>query len=187
MKAPPGGVKLTMEAVCIMKEIPPVKVPAPDGKGKVDDFWEPAKKMMNDSKFLDSLVKYDKDNMKPEVIGKIRDKYVPNPDFTPEVVKKASLAAMGLCSWVRAMETYERVAKNIAPKRAMLEKAEAEYAEVSALLASKKAALKAVEDKLADLNKTLEETTIRKEQLEQQSEESRPSSSAQKASLRSGR
>ena len=171
MKAPPGGVKLTMEAVCIMKEIPPVKVPAPDGKGKVDDFWEPAKKMMNDSKFLDSLVKYDKDNMKPEVIGKIRDKYVPNPDFTPEVVKKASLAAMGLCSWVRAMETYERVAKNIAPKRAMLEKAEAEYAEVSALLASKKAALKAVEDKLADLNKTLEETTIRKEQLEQQSEE----------------
>ena len=42
MKAPPAGVKLTMEAVCIMKEIPPAKVPAPDGRGKVDDFWDPA-------------------------------------------------------------------------------------------------------------------------------------------------
>ena len=60
MKAPPAGVKLTMEAVCIMKEIPPAKVPAPDGKGKVDDFWDPAKKMMNDSKFLQSLQDYDK-------------------------------------------------------------------------------------------------------------------------------
>ena len=35
MKSPPAGVKLTMEAVCIMKEVPPVKVAAPDGKGKV--------------------------------------------------------------------------------------------------------------------------------------------------------
>ncbi len=35
MKAPPAGVKLVMEAVCIMKEVPPVKVAAPDGKGKV--------------------------------------------------------------------------------------------------------------------------------------------------------
>ena len=39
MKSPPAGVKLTMEAVCVMKEVAPVKVAAPDGKGKVDDFW----------------------------------------------------------------------------------------------------------------------------------------------------
>merc|ERR1719174_3487068 len=39
MKSPPAGVKLTMEAVCIMKEVAPDKVPAPDGRGKVDDFW----------------------------------------------------------------------------------------------------------------------------------------------------
>ena len=80
MKAPPAGVKLTMEAVCIMKEVAPAKVAAPDGKGKVDDYWEPAKKMMNDSKFLDSLVNYDKDNMKPAVIEKIK-KYVANANL----------------------------------------------------------------------------------------------------------
>ena len=31
-----------------------------------------------------------------------------NPDFEPEVVKKASKAAFGLVSWVRAMEAYDR-------------------------------------------------------------------------------
>jgi SET domain-containing protein len=34
--------------------------------------------------------------------------YVSMPDFEPEVVKKASKAAFGLCCWVRAMEAYDR-------------------------------------------------------------------------------
>ena len=164
MKSPPAGVKLTMEAVCIMKEVGPVKVAAPDGKGKVDDYWEPAKKMMNDPKFLDSLVNYDKDNMKEAVINKIK-KYVVNEDFEPDKVAKASKAAYGLCCWVRAMEVYDRVAKFVAPKRAQLAEAEAEFAEVSALLAAKKAALKEVEDKLAALQAQFEETTKKKDDL----------------------
>jgi dynein heavy chain len=167
MKAPPAGVKLTMEAVCIMKEVGPVKIAAPDGKGKVDDFWEPAKKMMNDPKFLDSLVNYDKDNMKESVIAKIK-KYVDNEDFEPDKIAKASKAAYGLCCWVRAMEVYDRVAKFVAPKRAQLAAAESEFAEVSALLAAKKAALKEVEDKLAALQAQFEETTKKKDDLEAQ-------------------
>ena len=164
MKSPPAGVKLTMEAVCIMKEVGPVKVAAPDGKGKVDDYWEPAKKMMNDPKFLDSLVNYDKDNMKEAVVNKIK-KYVVNEDFEPDKIAKASKAAYGLCCWVRAMEVYDRVAKFVAPKRAQLAAAEAEFAEVSALLAAKKAALKEVEDKLAALQAQFEETTKKKDDL----------------------
>ena len=34
-----------------------------------------------------------------------------NPDFEPDVIKKVSKAAYGLCCWVRAMEAYDRVAK----------------------------------------------------------------------------
>eukprot|EP00965_Chrysotila_dentata_P163763 5406625-Pleurochrysis_carterae.AAC.2 len=72
-----------MEAVCIMKEVAPVKVPAPDGRSKIDDFWDPAKKMMADTKFLQSLMDFDKDNIPPAVISKIK-KYVDNPEFDPE-------------------------------------------------------------------------------------------------------
>lgn len=57
--------------------------------------------------FLQKLQTYDKDNIPPEVIAKIRP-YMDNPDFEPDVVKKASKAAYGLVSWVRAMEAYDR-------------------------------------------------------------------------------
>jgi len=30
---------------------------------------------------------------------------MPDPGFVPEIVKKASTAAFGLCCWVRAMES----------------------------------------------------------------------------------
>lgn len=57
--------------------------------------------------FLVKLQTYDKDNIPPAVIEKIKP-YMDNPDFEPEVVKKASKAAFGLVSWVRAMEAYDR-------------------------------------------------------------------------------
>jgi hypothetical protein len=50
-----------------------------------------------------------------------------NPEFTPESVGKVSLAARGLCLWVRAMETYGHVAKEVAPKRAKLKAAQVGY------------------------------------------------------------
>ena len=83
---------------------------------QVDDYWEPSKKMMNDSKFLQSLMDYDKDNIKPAVIERIKT-YVKDPAFEPDVVRKSSKAAYGLCCWVRAMEVYDRVAKVVAPKK----------------------------------------------------------------------
>jgi dynein heavy chain len=41
----------------------------------------------------------------------IRETYVPDENFVPDQVAKASSAAEGLCKWVRAMEVYDRVAK----------------------------------------------------------------------------
>ena len=39
-------------------------------------------------------------------------------------------AAEGLCKWVCAMDSYDKVAKVVAPKRAALAEAEEEYAKV---------------------------------------------------------
>jgi len=87
------------------------KIADPNKPGsKMDDYWGPAQVMLADGNFLPSLKNYDKDNIHPKIIEKIRV-YLENPDFTPEVVKKASKAAYGLCCWVRAMESYDRVAK----------------------------------------------------------------------------
>ena len=72
---PPALVKLVMEAVCIMKGIKPERKPDPSGSGKmVEDFWGPSQKLLGDFKFLDSLKSYDKDNINPQIIKKIREK-----------------------------------------------------------------------------------------------------------------
>ena len=59
MKAPPNGVRIVMEAICVLKEIKPEKVADANGK-KVEDYWPPAKKLLGDMKFLEGLLKYDK-------------------------------------------------------------------------------------------------------------------------------
>ena len=61
MKSPPAGVKLVMEAICILKGVKPDRIPDPSGSGKkIEDFWGPSKRMLGDMKFLQSLREYDK-------------------------------------------------------------------------------------------------------------------------------
>lgn len=64
MQRPPPGVKLVIEAVCIMKGIKPKKVPGEKPGTKVDDYWEPGKGLLQDpGRFLESLFKFDKVSM----------------------------------------------------------------------------------------------------------------------------
>lgn len=69
----PTGVKLVMEATCIMFDEKPKMVDDPNKMGKkMANYWEPAKKLLNDpSKFLDSLLTFDKDNIADHIIKKI--------------------------------------------------------------------------------------------------------------------
>ena len=67
--------KLILEAVCVMKALKPERKPDPSGSGKmIEDYWGPSQKMLGDMKFLESLKNYDKDNIAPAVMKKIRDK-----------------------------------------------------------------------------------------------------------------
>ncbi|CEM09924.1 unnamed protein product [Vitrella brassicaformis CCMP3155] len=168
MKSPPPGVVLVMEALCIMFGIAPKKVPTADGKGKKDDYWEPAKKsLLGDAKFLQRLFEYDKDNIAPAIMEKIKP-YEINPDFDPEVIKKASVAATGLCKWVRAMVIYDQVAKVVEPKKKALAEAEAELDTATKDLASKKAELKQVQDLVATLLSDFDKAKKKKEDLAKQ-------------------
>lgn len=54
---------------------------------------------------------------------------------------QASKAAYGLCCWVRAMESYDRVAKVVEPKRAKLAEAEEQLEVVMTALRGKQAKL----------------------------------------------
>ncbi|PNH07360.1 Dynein heavy chain 7, axonemal [Tetrabaena socialis] len=166
MKNPPAGVKLVMETVCQMLSIKPNKVnDHTNSAKKVNDYWGPSQALLADTKFLDTLRAYDKDNIAPHIITAVRP-YIDMPEFEPSVVKKASAAAYGLCCWVRAMEAYDRVAKVVAPKKAKLAEAEAEYGELMVGLTAKKAELADLEAKLAELKGRLGAMQARKAGLE---------------------
>lgn len=60
MKNPPYMIKLTVEAVCVLKGIKPDRTTDTATGKKVDDFWKPALRMLADAKFLESLVLFDK-------------------------------------------------------------------------------------------------------------------------------
>lgn len=167
MKSPPMGVRLVMEAVCVLKGVKPDKINDPAGSGKkLDDFWGPSKRLLGDMKFLEHLKSYEKDSIPDTIIKTIREKYIPNPDFKPERIAVASTAAEGLCKWVIAIEAYDKVAKIVAPKKIALAKAMAEYNEAMDALNKKRAALKVVQDTLKALTNELETNKRKKIELE---------------------
>jgi dynein heavy chain len=85
--------------------------------------------------------------------------------FQPDKVKKASVAAAGLCKWVHAMMIYDRIARVVAPKKAALAQAEGDLAAAQQGLNEKQAQLKAVMDKLQALNDQLNGAVKKKEDL----------------------
>ncbi|KAG6609727.1 Axonemal dynein heavy chain [Phytophthora cinnamomi] len=167
MKKPPDGVKLVMEAVCIMMRVPPVKVKDPaGGTKKIDDYWGPAQKsLLGDTRFLQNLLEYDKDNIPVEAMDKVRP-YTANPDFQADKIRKASVAASGLCSWVHAMVVYDRVAKVVAPKREALKAATLALEKAQSELKIKQDALQVVLDKVARLEEDLAAAYKKKGDLE---------------------
>ena len=109
-----------IEAVCIMKEIKPKKVAGERPGEKKDDYWDVGKAMLHDPpKFLESLFKYDRDNIAESVITKIQP-YIDSEDFQPAAIAKVSRACTSICQWVRAMHKYHFVARAVAPKRVSL-------------------------------------------------------------------
>lgn len=72
---------------------------------------EPLANPLPSQDFLGRLKGYDKDTIPPRVIAAIRSGYLTNEFFTPDNAKKASPAAEGMCKWVHAMSSYDKVAK----------------------------------------------------------------------------
>ena len=168
MKSPPEGVVLVMEAVCIMMGVKPEKKKV-DGVTKVD-YWDAAKRnLLNDMRFLQNLIEYDKDNISEKKVSKATP-LLQDPRLEPEVIKKASTAAYGLSCWVRAMVEYYHVNKVVVPKKIKLKASQAEYEEVMTGLRGKQAELAKVEKHLDDLGRKLRACERKKSDLEQEIE-----------------
>ncbi|CAL1541921.1 unnamed protein product [Lymnaea stagnalis] len=148
---PPELVQTVMEAVAILLN------------NKTD--WASVKVMLGDANFLKKLAEYDKDNI-PEATLKKLKKYMENPKFVPEAVEKVSKACKSMVMWVRAMDLYAKVFRTVEPKRNALNKAQQELDTVMRLLREKQQKLATVEAKIAELQKTYDDSVAEKQKLE---------------------
>ncbi|KAJ6667676.1 hypothetical protein lerEdw1_015997 [Lerista edwardsae] len=166
MQRPPVGVKMVIEAVCIMKGVKPKKVAGEKPGSKIDDYWEPGKGLLQDpGKFLESLFKYDKDNIADVVIKSIQP-YIDSDEFQPTAIAKVSKACTSICQWVRAMHKYHFVAKAVEPKRQALREAEEDLQATQKVLDEAKERLREVEEGIAQLQAKYKGTLATKEELE---------------------
>jgi len=104
------------------------KTSKPDNPKEFEEnWWVTSTKFMSEKNFLDQLIEFDRDNIKPEIIEKIWKQFIPDPEFKPSWVAQASLAAEGLCLWVRALDEYDKVNKFVTPKWNKAWEAEEQY------------------------------------------------------------
>ena len=98
--SPPDAVRMVLEAVCILL-------------GEKGD-WDSAKKVMTDMGFLDKLRDYDKNALadKDALLKKLRV-VTKRPEFDVDEIGKKSVACKSLAMWVKAMDNYSRISKEV--------------------------------------------------------------------------
>ncbi|XP_073398257.1 dynein axonemal heavy chain 6 [Dendrobates tinctorius] len=148
--SPPDMVMTVMEAICILLNSKP--------------DWMTAKQLLGDSNFLRRLMEYDKENIKPQILLKLQ-RYISNPNFIPEKVEKVSKACRSMCMWVRAMDLYSRVLKEVEPKKQKLAAAQTELDATMATLREKQRKLKDVEEQIKQLQDQYDKSLGEKETL----------------------
>lgn len=59
--------------------------------------------------FLQALVSYDKEHVPEVCLTAVKQKYLRNPEFHPDLVRTKSTAAAGLCAWTINIVRYYEV------------------------------------------------------------------------------
>ncbi|XP_015418031.1 PREDICTED: dynein heavy chain 9, axonemal-like [Myotis davidii] len=143
---------------------------APGGKVPKDRSWKAAKvAMARVDGFLDSLVRFDKENIHQNCLRAIRP-YLQDPEFNPEFVATKSYAAAGLCSWVINIVKFYEVFCDVEPKRQALGRATSDLTTAQEKLAAIKAKIAHLDENLAKLTAKFERATADKLKCQQEAE-----------------
>nr|XP_006007896.1 PREDICTED: dynein heavy chain 11, axonemal [Latimeria chalumnae] len=142
---PPIGVTNVTAAVMVLL--------APKGKVPKDRTWKAAKVFMGKvDDFLQALIHYDKEHIHENCLKVVKEQYLKDPEFLPDLVRTKSFAAAGLCAWVINIVKFYEVYCDVEPKRQALIQANAELETATDKLA-------AIQKKLVDLDANLSRLT----------------------------
>lgn len=175
LKSPADIIKLVFDGVLILfqKPLNPVKQILLNVAKKEVPFIETSFKphamnMMNDSRFLASVLEFGatgKDKINEETVEFLLP-YLELENFTKETAKNASLAAEGLCTWVRAMKYYHEASKVVKPKLEALAIAQAQMDAANRALQAAEHRLDACKLRLKELQDMFDNQMAEKKRIE---------------------
>ncbi|XP_043921477.1 dynein axonemal heavy chain 11 [Protopterus annectens] len=126
---------------------------APKGKVPKDRSWKASKVFMGKvDDFLQALINYDKEHIHENCLRAVKEYYLKDPEFNPDLIRTKSFAAAGLCAWVINIVKYYEVYCDVEPKRQALAQANSE-------LAAATEKLEMIRRKLVDLDNNLNRLT----------------------------
>ncbi|XP_056236518.1 dynein axonemal heavy chain 11 isoform X2 [Seriola aureovittata] len=126
---------------------------APRGRVPKDRSWKAARAFMGKvDDFLQALVSYDKEHIPETCLTVVKQQYLRNPEFHPDLVRTKSTAAAGLCAWTINIVRYYEIYCEVIPKRHALSQANTELETATAKLLS-------VQKKLVDLDASVQSLT----------------------------
>uniref|UniRef100_A0AC11AZA8 Dynein axonemal heavy chain 11 n=1 Tax=Ovis aries TaxID=9940 RepID=A0AC11AZA8_SHEEP len=142
---PPNAVTNVTAAVMVLL--------APRGRVPKDRSWKAAKVFMGKvDDFLQALINYDKEHIPENCLKVVKEQYLRDPEFNPNLIRTKSFAAAGLCAWVINIMKFYEVYCDVEPKRQALAQANLE-------LSAAAEKLEAIRKKLADLDRNLSRLT----------------------------
>ena len=121
-----------------------------------DRSWKACKVMMGKvDRFLNDLIKYNKENIHPDVVKEVK-KYTNDVNFKSELILSKSVAAAGLCAWVINIIKFYEIYIVVEPKRVALNVANQELFGAQSTLNKLKAKLNSLEEQLGKLKSDFE-------------------------------
>jgi dynein heavy chain len=122
-KDPPKDLVLVLDAVALLN-------------GKQAGFDNHKKMINNPKSFINDLKSFKKEEIKEGTLKKLK-KFIKDPAFTPENIRKKSVAGESICMWVIAMDKFSEINKIVVPKRKALAEANESLAKVEKELKTK--------------------------------------------------
>ncbi|XP_053322781.1 dynein axonemal heavy chain 11 [Spea bombifrons] len=127
---------------------------APKGRVPKDRSWKAAKVFMGKvDDFLQALINYDKEHIHENSLKVVKEQYLKDPKFNPDLIRTKSFAAAGLCAWVINIVRFYEVYCDVEPKRRALAQANED-------LGGATEKLEAIRKKLHELDKNLKRLTV---------------------------
>ena len=167
LNAPHENIKYVMQPVCILFDIIPEKKMDPN-TGKKEVLWWPAtQKLMGKGNFLKEIQEFKREErLNEDKVAKLTV-YTQSDIFKEEDdLKKLSIVAFSMASWVSAMEKFYYVNKEVIPLRENLKVAQGKLAQVEAALKIKQAELKAIVTEFNKVEAELHYTQDKKDKLQ---------------------